>query len=143
MFREVNPYVLALTFAVTLLHSVFDFLAFKNGMPCHLKTLFFFLFWSLLSAQLISALNLDISFWRNRKSVKGLSVRSFFVSIVFQSIVFLYLLDNETSTIILVSSGVSLVIDFWKINKVVVITVRRLPLPPRCRIDTQLPPSPF
>jgi hypothetical protein len=31
MLLDTNPYVLALTFVVTLLHSVFDFLAFKNG----------------------------------------------------------------------------------------------------------------
>lgn len=28
---ETNPYLLGLTFAVTLLHTVFDILAFKNG----------------------------------------------------------------------------------------------------------------
>ena len=33
MLIETNPYLLGLTFAVTLLHSIFDFLAFKNGTP--------------------------------------------------------------------------------------------------------------
>ena len=28
---ETNPYLLALTVAVSLLHSIFEFLAFKNG----------------------------------------------------------------------------------------------------------------
>lgn len=28
---ETNPYLLALTFAVSILHSIFEFLAFKNG----------------------------------------------------------------------------------------------------------------
>jgi len=32
MLRDTNPFLLGLTFAVTLLHSVFDFLAFKNGI---------------------------------------------------------------------------------------------------------------
>lgn len=45
---EGNPFFLALTFAVSLLHSVFDFFAFKN----------------------------DIGFWKNKKSVEGLSVRT-------------------------------------------------------------------
>ncbi len=45
---EGNPYFLALTFAVSLLHTVFDMLAFKN----------------------------DIGFWKNKKSVEGLSVRT-------------------------------------------------------------------
>ena len=31
MLFETNPYLLALTFVVSVLHSVFDFLAFKNG----------------------------------------------------------------------------------------------------------------
>lgn len=45
---EGNPIFLGLTFFVSLLHSVFDFFAFKN----------------------------DIGFWKNKKSVEGLSVRS-------------------------------------------------------------------
>lgn len=45
---EGNPIFLALTCAVSLLHSVFDFFAFKN----------------------------DIGFWKNKKSVEGLSVRT-------------------------------------------------------------------
>ncbi len=45
---EGNPIYLAITFVVSLLHSVFDFFAFKN----------------------------DIGFWRNKKSVEGLSVRT-------------------------------------------------------------------
>ena len=32
MIRDANPILLAITFVVSLLHSVFDFLAFKNGM---------------------------------------------------------------------------------------------------------------
>jgi hypothetical protein len=31
MLLETNPYLLAVTMVVTILHSVFDFLAFKNG----------------------------------------------------------------------------------------------------------------
>ena len=48
MLLEGNPYFLAVTVFVSLLHSVFDMLAFKN----------------------------DIGFWRNKKSVEGLSVRT-------------------------------------------------------------------
>ena len=45
---EGNPYFLAITFFVSILHSVFDMLAFKN----------------------------DIGFWRGKKNVEGLSVRT-------------------------------------------------------------------
>lgn len=34
MLTETNPYLLLLTFAVTLLHSLFDFLAFRNDIKC-------------------------------------------------------------------------------------------------------------
>lgn len=30
-FLETNPYLLALTIIVSIIHSVFEFLAFKNG----------------------------------------------------------------------------------------------------------------
>ena len=45
---EGNPYFLAITLFVSILHSVFDMLAFKN----------------------------DIGFWRGKKNVEGLSVRT-------------------------------------------------------------------
>lgn len=45
---EGNPIFLGLTMVVSLLHSVFDMLAFKN----------------------------DIGFWKNKKNVEGLSVRT-------------------------------------------------------------------
>lgn len=32
VFLEGNPYLLGITMVVSLLHSVFDFLAFKNGI---------------------------------------------------------------------------------------------------------------
>ena len=53
---EGNPCFLALTFSVSLLHSVFDFFAFKN----------------------------DIGFWKNKKSVEGLSVRSIGLNAIMQ-----------------------------------------------------------
>ena len=31
MLLESNPYLIAITFFVSILHSIFDFLAFKNG----------------------------------------------------------------------------------------------------------------
>ena len=54
---EGNPVLLAITFAVSLLHSVFDVLAFKN----------------------------DIGFWRNKKSMEGLSARSIVISAACQA----------------------------------------------------------
>ncbi|XP_028770920.1 cleft lip and palate transmembrane protein 1 homolog [Neltuma alba] len=97
VFLEGNPYLLAVTMVVSLLHSVFDFLAFKN----------------------------DIQFWNKNKSMEGLSAKSVVVSFISQLIVFLYLLDNDTSWMILASSGIGCIIEFWKIGKAMHIEVDR------------------
>ncbi|KAI7733783.1 hypothetical protein M8C21_023333 [Ambrosia artemisiifolia] len=97
VFVEGNPYLLGVTMLVSLLHSVFDFLAFKN----------------------------DIQFWNKNKSMEGLSAKSVVVSFVCQLIIFLYLLDNDTSWMILASSGIGVCIEFWKIGKAMHIEVDR------------------
>ncbi|KAA8531264.1 hypothetical protein F0562_005977 [Nyssa sinensis] len=97
VFLEGNPYLLAITMIVSLLHSVFDFLAFKN----------------------------DIQFWNKNKSMEGLSAKSVVVSFICQLIVFLYLLDNDTSWMILASSGIGCCIEFWKIGKAMHIEIDR------------------
>ncbi len=53
---EGNPYFLGITFFVSILHSVFDMLAFKN----------------------------DIGFWKGKKNVEGLSVRTVAINCVCQ-----------------------------------------------------------
>ena len=60
----------------------------------------------------------DIQFWKDKKSLEGLSVRSVFFNVFQSLIVLLYVLDNETNTIIKVSCFVGLGIEIWKINKV-------------------------
>lgn len=55
----------------------------------------------------------------------GMSVRSIFMNTVSQIIVFLYLLDNDTSFLILVSVGIGIVIEFWKITKAVNVSIDR------------------
>ena len=89
--RETNPYLLGLTMIVSLVHSVFEFLAFKN----------------------------DIQFWKTRKSLEGLSVRSIFFNVFQTLIVLLYVFDNETNTVVVISCFVGLIIECWKITKVV------------------------
>jgi len=94
-FLETSPYLLALTVIVSLTHSVFEFLAFKN----------------------------DIQFWNKRQNLEGLSVRSVFFNVFQSLIVLLYVLDNDTNTIVRISIGVGLLIELWKIKKVVDINV--------------------
>lgn len=67
---ENSPWMLGATFIVSILHSLFDFLAFKN----------------------------DISFWKQKKDNIGVSVRTLIMNIIFQLITFLYLFDNSEST---------------------------------------------
>jgi len=90
-----NPYVLGMTVIITLLHNVLDILAFKN----------------------------DIQFWRNKKSMEGLSIRTIYINIACNFIILLYLMDNDTSWMILFSVFLGLVIEVWKLNKAVHISI--------------------
>lgn len=94
---ETNPYLLGITIAISILHSIFELLAFKN----------------------------DIQFWNNRKSLEGLSVRSVFFNVFQSLIVLLYVLDNETNFMIKISCFIGLGIEVWKIQKVVNVSISR------------------
>eukprot|EP00727_Mastigamoeba_balamuthi_P012327 m51a1_g7717 putative cleft lip and palate transmembrane protein 1 (600) ;mRNA; f:124295-126800 len=94
---ETNPWFLGLTMLVSTVHMFFDFLAFKN----------------------------DISFWKSRKSMVGLSVRTLIMGCAMQLVIFLYLLDNETSWMILISAGIGVAIDMWKITKAVKVGITK------------------
>lgn len=87
-FLETSPYLLAITVVVSITHSIFEFLAFKN----------------------------DIQFWKNRTSLEGLSVRSVFFNVFQSVIVLLYVMDNDTNTIIKFSVGIGLLIEIWKVK---------------------------
>lgn len=69
---------------------LFDFLAFKN----------------------------DVLFWRQRKSYAGLSSRSILWCAFSQIVVFLYLMDAETSLIVLIPAGIGTIIELWKTKKI-------------------------
>ena len=101
LLMESNPYLLGVTMIVTLLHTVFDFLAFKN----------------------------DIQFWHKTESVKGLSVRTIFINCFCQLIIFLYLLDQDTTWMILISSGVGFIIECWKITQAAKVSYQLQPYP--------------
>lgn len=87
---DTNPYLLGITVVVSLLHTVFEFLAFKN----------------------------DIQFWRTRETLEGLSVRSVFFNVFQSLIVMLYVLDNDTNFMVKASICIGLAIEMWKIFKV-------------------------
>jgi len=87
MFVETNSILLIVTIVVSVLHLVIDVLAFKN----------------------------DIAFWRTLQSTKGISVRSIAVSSVMELVVLLYLLDNDTSFLVLFTVGGGLAVNVWKV----------------------------
>jgi len=89
-FLETNIYLLVCTFVISIVHSVFEFLAFKN----------------------------DIQFWKERKTTEGLSVRTVFFNVFQNVIVVLYVFDNDTNPMIKISCFVGLAIECWKVTKV-------------------------
>jgi hypothetical protein len=55
--------------------------------------------------------------------MEGLSVRTLYINFICNAIVFLYLLDNDTSWLVLVSAAIGLLIEAWKITRAVHIKV--------------------
>ena len=74
IFADTNLVLLLVTFGVSAVHLLFDFLAFKN----------------------------DVNFWRSRDTVEGLSRKTILWRAFSQSIIFLYLIDEETSLLVLI-----------------------------------------
>ncbi|CAH7690356.1 cleft lip and palate transmembrane protein 1-domain-containing protein [Phakopsora pachyrhizi] len=97
MFTETAPWLLITTFIVSALHALFEFLAFSS----------------------------DVTHWRNKKELVGVSIRTILSNIFVQVVVLLYLLDNSegTSWIILFGQGTGVAIEAWKITKAVDIRI--------------------
>lgn len=89
MIIETDPILFGVTMVVSLLHSIFEVLAIKN----------------------------DIAFWKNVESHKGLSLKSLNYSLFISIVIFLYLFDNETNYMILVTSFIEILLNSWKIIK--------------------------
>ncbi|KAF2419897.1 cleft lip and palate transmembrane 1 [Tothia fuscella] len=96
-----NPFLLGTTFIVSILHMIFEMLAFKN----------------------------DVSHWRKKKDNVGTSLRTILANVFMQTIIFLYLLDNNenTSWMILFGQGMGIAIEAWKITKTVNVRIRPTP----------------
>ncbi|XP_049606677.1 lipid scramblase CLPTM1L [Syngnathus scovelli] len=95
IFTDTNLYFLALTFFVAAFHLLFDFLAFKN----------------------------DISFWKEKKSMVGMSSKAVLWRCFSTIIIFLYLFDEQTSLLVLIPAGIGSVIEVWKVKKALKIQV--------------------
>ncbi|KAI0722227.1 cleft lip and palate transmembrane 1 [Cerioporus squamosus] len=94
MLVETNPYFLGLTALVSMLHVVFEFLAFSS----------------------------DVSHWRHKQELVGVSiVTNVVVQIII--LLYLIDNNEQTSWMILMGSGIGVVIEAWKITKAVDISL--------------------
>ncbi|ORX36323.1 cleft lip and palate transmembrane 1, partial [Kockovaella imperatae] len=102
MLTETSPWLLITTGIVTVLHMLFEFLAFSS----------------------------DIGHWRKKdKDLVGVSLNTILTNCFVQLVILLYLQDSseETSFMILFTQGIGLMVEAWKITKVVEIKVRQDP----------------
>uniref|UniRef100_A0AAV1TXM6 Cleft lip and palate associated transmembrane protein n=1 Tax=Peronospora matthiolae TaxID=2874970 RepID=A0AAV1TXM6_9STRA len=91
MVTDTHPVLLAVTMAVSLLHLLFDWLAFRH----------------------------DVSYWRAKgENVVGISLRAMAAELASQCVVLLYLVDNESTLLVTGPQLVSVVLLVWKVTKV-------------------------
>ncbi|OXB66341.1 hypothetical protein ASZ78_003732 [Callipepla squamata] len=96
IFVDTNLYFLALTFFVAAFHLLFDFLAFKN----------------------------DISFWKKKRSMIGMSTKAVLWRCFSTVVIFLFLLDEQTSLLVLIPAGIGAVIELWKVKKALKMSIK-------------------
>ncbi|OXA43538.1 Cleft lip and palate transmembrane protein 1-like protein [Folsomia candida] len=95
VFADTNVYLLALTLFVASMHLLFDFLAFKN----------------------------DVIYWKQRKTTAGLSFRTIIWRCFSQTVVFLYLLEEKSSMLVILPAAIGSVIEMWKVSKALKVTI--------------------
>jgi hypothetical protein len=105
-----SPWYLLLIVVVTILHMVFEFLAFSS----------------------------EVSYWKKKDNLTGISVGTIMTSIVTQTIILLYLIDSseETSWMILGSQAMGVAVESWKLTKALTVNVK--PAPPGSLIPYRL-----
>ncbi|KAM9387653.1 lipid scramblase CLPTM1L [Phaethornis superciliosus] len=108
IFVDTNLYFLALTFFVAAFHLLFDFLAFKN----------------------------DISFWKKKRSMIGMSTKAVLWRCFSTVVIFLFLLDEQTSLLVLIPAGIGAVIELWKVKKALKMTIKWQGLRPKIQFGT-------
>ncbi|KAH8265137.1 hypothetical protein KR044_001563 [Drosophila immigrans] len=90
VFSDTNVYLLCGTIFISSVHMLFDFLSFKN----------------------------DVAFWAKKTSYEGLSTRTILWRAFSQIIIFMYLLDEQTSYLVLVPVALGTLIELWKCKKI-------------------------
>jgi len=101
LFANTNPTLLTVTLVVSVLHLVFEFLAFKN----------------------------DVEFWQGcdvETLNKYVSVQSIVWGIIMQVLLLMYLWDESANILVLLTSLVAIAIDVWKVTRAMKIRWTRL-----------------
>ena len=94
LITDTNPILLVSIMLVSLLHMLFDTLAFKN----------------------------DIQFWQNLEKMDGLSGRAQTGSLVCQVVILAYLHHEESSVLVLLPAAFGVLVQAWKCFKVIKLT---------------------
>lgn len=108
IFAEANLYLLCGTLFIGSIHV--SYILINNSwhsMDLYFQTLFDFL-----------SFKNDVNFWRKKKNYAGLSTRTTVWRAFSTIIIFLYLLDERSSLLILVPTGVGAIIELWKCKKI-------------------------
>lgn len=89
LIADTNVTLLGITVLASALHLLFEFLTFKN----------------------------EVSFWRNNKDLTGLSVRSLFFDMIGQFVILLFLIEKESSLLMIIPSACGVLIAMWKCQR--------------------------
>ena len=89
LISDTSLYLLGITVLASMLHLVFEFLAFHS----------------------------DINFWKENKSLAGLSTRALITDLLSQIIILLFLVDSQTSLLVTIPSFFGILIQIWKVQK--------------------------
>lgn len=100
LFANTNSLLLIATLVVSVLHLIFEFLAFKEDV----------LFFQGCDAEMLN---------------KFVSVQSILAGIVCKTVVMVYLWDESANIIVLVTSLVEILIDVWKVSRAMRLTTTR------------------
>ncbi|CAB9501856.1 lip and palate transmembrane protein 1-like protein [Seminavis robusta] len=89
LIADTNITLLAITMLASALHLLFEFLTFRE----------------------------EVNFWRRNKSLQGLSIRALFIDAIGQTVILLYLIDRESSLLMVGPSAIGCLIAFWKCQR--------------------------
>lgn len=89
LVADTNVTLLAITMLASALHLLFEFLTFKS----------------------------EVNFWNNNKDLTGLSVRALFLDMIGQTVILLFLIEKDSSLLMILPSACGCLIALWKCQR--------------------------